>query len=50
MSFTLPRVVSDSQLFLRSILNIWGKAAENFATLANRGQEIFVEASLRQEK
>jgi len=31
-------------------VNIWGKPAENFAMLANRGQEIFVEASLRQEK
>ena len=31
-------------------MNIWGKPAENFAMLANRGQEIFVEASLRQEK
>jgi hypothetical protein len=27
-------------------VNIWGKPAENFAKLANRGQEIFVEASL----
>jgi hypothetical protein len=31
-------------------VNIWGKPAENFAMLANRGQEIFVETSLRQEK
>jgi len=30
-------------------VNIWGKPAENFAMLANRGQEI-VEASHRQEK
>jgi len=31
-------------------VNIWGKPAENFAMLANRGQEIFVGTSLRQEK
>jgi hypothetical protein len=43
-------VVSDSKSLFRSILNIWVKPAENFAMLANRGQEIFVEASLRQEK
>jgi hypothetical protein len=42
--------MSDSKSPFRSILNIWGKPAENFAMLANRGQEIFVEASLRQEK
>ena len=29
-------------------MNIWGKPAENFAMLANRGQEIFVEASLEE--
>jgi len=29
-------------------VNIWGKPAENFAMLANRGQEIFVEASLKE--
>jgi hypothetical protein len=31
-------------------VNIWGNPAENFAMPANRGQEIFVETSLRQEK
>jgi single-stranded DNA-binding protein len=31
-------------------VNIWGKPAENFAMLAYRGKEIFVEASLRQKK
>jgi hypothetical protein len=41
-------VVSDSKSLFRSILNIWGKPAENFAMLANRGQEIFVEASLEE--
>ena len=29
-------------------MNTWGKPAENFAMLANRGQEIFVEASLEE--
>jgi len=29
-------------------VNIWGKPAGNFAMLANRGQEIFVEASLEE--
>jgi hypothetical protein len=41
--------MSDSKSLFRSILNIWGKPTENFAMVANRGQEIFVEASLRQE-
>jgi hypothetical protein len=41
-------VVSDSKSLISSILNIWGKPAENFAMLANRGQEIFVEASLEE--
>ena len=31
-------------------LKIWGAAAENFARLARRGQEIFVEGSLRQDR
>jgi len=31
-------------------LKIWGAAAENFARLAQRGQEIFVEGSLRQDR
>jgi hypothetical protein len=30
-------VVSDSKSLFRSILNIWGKPAENFALLTNRG-------------
>jgi len=38
------------QITIQVDVNIWGKPAENFAMLANRGQEIFVEASLRQEK
>jgi hypothetical protein len=35
-------MVSDSKSLFRSILNIWGKPAENFALLTNRGHEIFV--------
>jgi single-strand DNA-binding protein len=31
-------------------LKIWGASAENFAKLARRGQEIFVEGSLRQDR
>jgi single-stranded DNA-binding protein len=31
-------------------MNIWGEPAKNFAMLRSRGQEILVEASLRQEK
>ena len=31
-------------------LKIWGAAAENFARLARRGQEIFIEGSLRQDR
>jgi single-strand DNA-binding protein len=31
-------------------LKIWGVATENFARLARRGQEIFVEGSLRQDR
>jgi single-strand DNA-binding protein len=31
-------------------LKIWGSAAENFARLARRGQEICVEGSLRQDR
>ncbi|MGA8656692.1 MAG: single-stranded DNA-binding protein [Chthoniobacterales bacterium] len=31
-------------------LKIWGAAAENFAKLARRGREIFVEGSLRQDR
>jgi hypothetical protein len=30
------------QILFRLILNIWGKPAENFAMLTNRGHEIFV--------
>jgi single-stranded DNA-binding protein len=43
-------VVRDSKSLFKPILNIWGEPAENFAMLTNRGHEIFVEASLRQEK
>jgi single-stranded DNA-binding protein len=38
------------QITISVDVNIWDKSAENFAMLANRGQDIFVEASLRQEK
>ncbi len=31
-------------------LKIWGLSAENFAKFARRGQEIFVEGSLRQDR
>jgi single-strand DNA-binding protein len=31
-------------------LKIWGPSAENFAKFARRGQEIFVEGSLRQDR
>jgi single-strand DNA-binding protein len=31
-------------------LKLWGNSAENFAKLARRGQEIFVEGSLRQDR
>jgi single-strand DNA-binding protein len=31
-------------------LKIWGTSAENFAKLTRRGQEIFVEGSLRQDR
>jgi single-strand DNA-binding protein len=31
-------------------IKIWGAAAENFAKLTRRGQEIFVEGSLRQDR
>jgi single-stranded DNA-binding protein len=38
------------QITIQVDVNSWGKPAENFAMLANRGQKIFVEASLRQDK
>ena len=31
-------------------LKVWGMAAENFAKLVRRGQEVFVEGTLRQDR